>query len=132
MDIGTLEIPKTVKVHLEFPGVGKLYGDDAKTHPVVIEMCGPASDQFVEWRRKLTRQVQAEMAKKGLKGIASGDPDEQALDRLCALTASVSNLVYNGEKITASTIRKVYADPKMGWIRDQVREKIASWEDFLS
>lgn len=131
MDISSLNIPETATVHLEFPGIGKLYADDKKKQPTIIEMYGPASDQAVAYRRKLTRKMQGEMAKRGMKAMSSGDPEEQEVDRLTALTASVSGLVYEGQEITKDTIRKVYEDQRMGWIRDQVREKVGSWDDFL-
>lgn len=132
MDLSTISIPDTAKIHLEFPGVGKLYSDDEKTKPVVIEVYGPASNQAVDYRRKLMRETQANIGKKGMRGISIGDPEEREIERLCALTASVRNLSYNGEAISAGTIVKVYRDPKMGWVRDQVAEKLGSWEDFLA
>jgi len=132
MDISEISIPETVEIHIEFPGMGKLYADDDKTTPSIIEMYGPSSDQAVAHKRKLMRQVQSQIAKKGMKGIGQGDPEEQEIDRLCALTARVSGLTYKGESITRDTIRKVYADQKMGWIKDQLLERIGSWEDFLA
>ena len=133
MDLSTLNVPDTARIHLEFPGMGKLYADDAKTQPVIIEVYGPASNPAVDYRRKMTRKVQSEMAKRGSKGLANlGDLEEQELERLCALTAGVSGLIYKGETITKDTVRKVYADPKMGWIRDQLNEKLSGWEDFLA
>lgn len=131
MDISTLAIPDTAEVHLEFPGIGKLYADDKKTQKVAITVYGPSSDAAVAHKRKMVQQAQQKIAKKGIKGLASGDIEESDIDRLCALTADVENLVYEGEKITAKTIRKVYSDPKMGWIKEQVAEKVGSWEDFL-
>jgi hypothetical protein len=109
-----------------------LYEDDKKTKPVVIEVYGPASDQAVDYKRKMTRKVQHQIAKKGIKGIGQGDVEETEIDRLCALTAGCKGLVYKGEKITRETIRSVYSDPKMGWIRDQVAEKLGGWDDFLA
>lgn len=47
------------------------------------------------------------------------------------LTADVANLTYQGELITAATIGRVYKDPKMGWLVDQVKERLGSWDDFL-
>ena len=133
MDLSTLNVPETATIHLEFPGMGKLYADDAKSQPVTIEVYGPASNQAVDYRRKMSRKVQSEMAKRGNRGLSNlGDLEEQELERLCALTAGVSGLIYKGETITKDTVRKVYADPKMGWIRDQLNEKLSGWEDFLA
>lgn len=134
MDLAKLQIPDTAKVHVEFPGQGKLYADPEKKKPVVIEVYGPASDQVVAYRRKMIRESQARIGKRGLKGFSKMAPEEMEdleVDRLVAFTASVQNMVYKGEEVTPETIEKVYRDPHMGWLVDQVRDKVGGWEDFL-
>jgi len=134
MDLSQLAIPDTVTVHLEFPGMGKLYDDEKKTKPSTIELFSPASDQVIEYTHKIQRKVALKMGKRGLKGVTSSpeELEQMGIDRLCAFTANVNNLTYAGEKITTKTIDKVYSDPKMGWLCDQLNEKLGSWDDFLS
>ena len=130
MDLSKLSIPDTVTVHIEFPGVGKLFENDK---PTTIELRSPASDEVIKYGHELQRKISMKMGKRGLKSltISPEESDKRAIERLCAFTASVNNLVYDGESITCDTIEKVYADPKMGWVCDQLNERLGSWDDFL-
>lgn len=135
MDINELNVPDTATIHLEFPTIGKLYADDDKALPVTIEVYGPSSDVAVSYRRKMMRDVQKRFGKGGMKSLSKIPPEEleeQEVDRMVAMTARVSNLTYKGEAITADSIRKVFEDPKMGWLVDQVKEKLGGWDDFLN
>lgn len=132
MDIDTLEIPDTVTVHLEFKGV-KLYDDDNKKKPVTIELYSPASDQAIDYTRKIQRKAMAKMQKSRNKSLSltPEEIEEQNIERLVAFTAGVSNLNYKGEKINPKNIKGLYEDPKMGWLCDQLSERLGSWDDFL-
>ena len=136
MDLANLTIPDTVEVHIEFPDpkIGKLYADDERKLPVIIELHSPASDEAVAYKHKVQRQVTAKIGKKGLRGfnnLSPEDTDKQNVERLCAFTASVKNMLFDGKKITVSTIKDIYANPRYSWICDQLNEKLGSWEDFL-
>ena len=131
MDLSQLDIPDTVTVHLEFPTIGKLY-EDGK--PTTIELFSPASDPAIAFNRKVQRKLSSRLAKRGIKSlkITPEETEQQNVERLCAYTASVNNLVYNGEIVTLDTIESVYENPKMGWLCDQLTERLASWDDFLA
>jgi len=136
-DLASLEVPDTVEIHIEHPSVGLLYLDDEKqTGPVTISMYGPASEPAIKYRRKLLKEATARLGKRGAKGLIQNQSPEEMerreIERLCALTAGVQNLQYNGELITVETISKIYSDPKMGWLVDQPKEKIGGWDDFLA
>ena len=134
MDINSIEIPNTVKVHLVHPQTGaKLYTDGDKKKPVVIEMFGPASDEAVAHRRKVMREATKRMGqgKRGAK-MSAEEIEQHNVDRLVALTASVINLTNNGEKVTTDNVRAVYENPRYGWVVEQVGERLGSWEDFLA
>jgi hypothetical protein len=114
--------------------MGKLYDDEKKTKPTEIELLSPASDQVIAYSHELQRKLSMKMGKKGFKSLAISpeEVDQRAVERLCTFTASVNNLTYNGEVITADTVNKVYNDPKMGWLCDQLNERLGSWDDFLA
>lgn len=134
MDVSQLEVPNTAIIHIEFPGVGKLYSDKEKTKPTTIEVFGPASDEAVAQRRKISRDARQMVAKNGAKAIAKRSQEEiedAEIDHLVAMTSCVKNLEYNGKAISRENINIVYRDPKMGWLVDQVKEKISGWENFL-
>jgi len=135
MDLAELEIPETVQVHLEFPNpkIGKLYDD--KGNAMTIDLYSPASNIVVAYKHRLQREMSVKVGRKGLKGFADITPEErdkQEVERLHVFTASVNNVVFNGKKVTTETIKEIYADPRYGWICDQLKEKLGSWEDFLS
>ena len=131
MDLAQLNIPDTITVHLEFPGTGKLYEDG---EPSTIELLSPASDQAITFNRKVQRKLNARLAKRGMKSLKI-EPEEleaQNVERLCAYTFGVNNLIYEGEPVTVDNIKAVYENPKMGWLCDQLSERLASWDDFLA
>jgi len=135
MDLSEINVPETAEIHIEHPTIGKLYADDDRKKPMVIEVFGPASDEAVKQRRKATRNAQQLIAKRGVKGLASRSPEdseEDDIQRLIALTSSVKNLKYKGKVVDLNSIEDLYRDPKMGWIVDQVKEKLSGWEDFLA
>ena len=134
MDLSKLSIPDTVSIHLEFKGEKIYADDDTKKNPCVIELRSPASDEVIAYTHELQRKVSMKMGKRGMKSlvIQPDEADKRAVDRLCAFTASVQNLTYNGELITVDTIDRVYSDPKMGWLCDQLNDRLGSWDDFLA
>lgn len=139
MDISELYLPDTTTIHINFPNHGPLYmkGDDGKDdldRPVTIDIYSPSSNEVIAYDRKVRKEIQGLVARRGLKAIAKRSAEEtekREIERLCAHTASVNNLVYKGELLTRETIYKLYSDPKMGWLTDQVRNRIGDWEDFL-
>lgn len=134
MDLLKLESPETVTVHIEHPEMGKLYQDDDRNHPITVTVYGPGSRVAVEYDRQHQRKMARLMAKKGTKALYNLPPEdleEMSLDRLCAMTASVDGVEFDGEYITPETVRRVYANPKLGWLRNQVAAKVASWEEYL-
>lgn len=129
MDLNTLEIPDTIEVHLEFKGT-KLY--DGKK-PVSIELFSPASDLVRDYKRKVQQKAMIKMkrSRTGTIDMTPEEIEEQSIDRLVAFTSNVSNLEFEGEKINPANVRKIYENPKYGWINDQLLEKLGSWDDFL-
>ena len=132
MDLNTLEIPETITVHLEFKGE-KLYSDGDINKPLTIELYSPASDEAQDFKRKVQRKTMVKLKKSRTNSIdmSPEEMDEQAVERLVAFTASVNNIELNDKKVTKANVGEVYADPRFGWINDQLTEKLGSWDDFL-
>lgn len=133
MDLNSIEIPDTAVIEIEHPRGGKLNGKDGK--PCTITVYGPASDRAIEYDRKNKKRIFDRIGKKGAKGLASmsaEEAEEYALDRLSTLTAAVSGIEIGGKPVTPENIRSVYAEPKYGWLRQQVEEKLSGWDDFLA
>lgn len=134
VDIADLVLPDTAEIHIKHPQLGKLYADEDKTDPVVIEVYSPSSNQAIAHKRKVMSEAYSIVAKKGTKAALKRTPEEieeADIERLVAMTASVRNLHYKGQPVTLDNIHKVYRDKKMDWLTDDVRERIGGWDDFL-
>lgn len=57
--------------------------------------------------------------------------DEDAVDFLCAITKRFNNLDYDGVHGDKETVRAVYTDPLLGFIRDHMEADTKSWENFM-
>lgn len=133
MDLSDLEIPDTIAVHISIPSVGKLYADDEKKKPTIINLYSPASEQVLEFSRKVSERNIKRIGQKGLNSFDTAEElEKQGVDRLMAFTASVENLIYKGEEVTLSNIREIYENPKFGWLTDQLYMKIGDWDNFLA
>ena len=135
MDLSQLDIPDTVTVHIEFPSVGKLYADDAKKKPMLVELFSPASDEAIAFKNKVNRKLAAKMSKKGFRKSNMMSPDEleeQAVERLIAMTSSVSNIIFGGKELSVKDMEDIYRNPKYSWINDQLMSRVGDWDDFLS
>ncbi len=135
VDISKLHLPDTAEIHIEHPQIGKLYADENKTQPVVIEIHSPASNQSIAYKRKMQQEAQARVSSKGAKSALKFKPEEleeMEIQRMVALTASVRHLEFeDGEPVTVDNVIRLYRDEKMGWLTDQVRARIGGWDDFL-
>jgi hypothetical protein len=134
MDLLNLEAPDTLEVHLQHPDIGLLFADKERTLPVSITVYGPGSEQATKFERKYQKKLSQVMSSRGMKGVFKIPPEEQErtnLDRLVALTHSVDNMEFGGEPVTVDNIRKIYENPKLGWIRAQVAKKTGSWDEYL-
>ena len=127
MDLQKLNIPDTIKVHLSFPGSGKLFDNDL---PVEIELYSPAANSVIAYQNSLQELT----LKKAMTNepVTAKELNQDKIDRLVAFTADVHNLEYNGEKVTKDNVFKIYSDPKLSWINDQLQAKLNSWNSFLA
>lgn len=135
MDLSKLHVPETAVIHIKHPTEGPLYSDDARKKPCTITVFGPSSDQAVAVQREATKWASQRMGKNGLKGLVNvpaEELEERAVQRLAKLTAAVDGIEYEGKKVTPETVEQLYHDKRLGWLREQVMEKVGSWEDFLA
>lgn len=131
MDLNDINIPETADVVLRHPATREaLKDDDGK--PCVITVHGPATDEAVALQRKARQRLMKRIGPKGLQPMTGEEAEEAEIERLVAMTAKVSGLKMNGDPVTKKNIDAVYRDPKYGWLREQVAERLGGWEDFLA
>ncbi|WP_103728929.1 hypothetical protein [Novosphingobium sp. HII-3] len=57
--------------------------------------------------------------------------DEDTIEFLCAITKRFNGLVVNGVHGDADTVRAIYSDPMLGFIRDHMEADATNWENFM-
>lgn len=106
-----------------------LYADDEQTKPLTIEVYGRTSKQYKKLVESLHRKnnAQRKTKEKSLDEMA-----EDNAEFLASLTIKVSNFDYDGEEIVGKEMfKKVYLDPSLAWINEQVSEALNDNGNFL-
>ncbi|MBB4858259.1 hypothetical protein HNO88_001578 [Novosphingobium chloroacetimidivorans] len=62
---------------------------------------------------------------------ALNNEDEDSIDFLCAITKRFNNLEFDGVHGDQETVRAVYSDPLLGFIRDHMEADTKNWENFM-
>lgn len=131
-DITTLAVADTAFLHLKDAKGDLLFTTDKK--PIGITVYGPSSPAYAIIEGKQTnRAVRRRNDNEGKLSLPS--PDEariEVAEDLAAITVSFDNLAYppaagvQGEEL----FRALYADPKLGFITNQVGKFVANWGNF--
>ena len=133
MKIAKLAVSPTAFLHLKGPDGTFLY--EGK-EPVGIDLFGPGSPEFA--------QVEERQSSRALKRMQENDnkvslpPVEQrraeASEDLAALTAGFRHVEYDGadgKPLSGITLHTaVYADPALGWIKEQANNFVGDWGRF--
>jgi len=135
MKIKTLAASTTAFLHLKGPDGAHLYDGE---QPVGIELYGPGSPQFSQVEEKQSARAIARMRDNDNK-VSLAPIDErrtQAADDLAALTADFRLIEHedaDGKALTgAALFTAVYADPALGWIKEQVTRFVGDWSRFTT
>lgn len=105
---------------------------DEKNEPVTATVFGPGTKIWQvanakKERAKLKRTREA----KGKWEAAVDDTDEDTITFLCTITKSFNGLSYPGAQGDAATVKAVYSDPLLGYIRDHMVDDTSNWENFM-
>lgn len=57
--------------------------------------------------------------------------EEDVVEFLCAITKRFNNLEFEGVHGDRETVRAVYSDPLLGFIRDHMEVDTKNWENFM-
>jgi len=133
MKIATLAVAATAFLHLKGPDGSLLYEGDEK---VGIMLYGPGSPEFARVEERQTARAIKRMQDNDNK--VSLAPFEErrndATEDLSALTAGFRHIEHDGPDgeplIGAALHAAVYADPGLGWIKEQVTKFVGDWGKF--
>lgn len=133
-DILSSELSDTTTFQLRHPVNGPIFADDAETKPVMFEVYGKTS--------KVVRNYAATSARKAAMKEKSGKKDKTlTADELlvenaefyATITKSITNLNMGGVEVdNDEAYRKMYANPKLNWVIEQLSEKFGEVDAFLA
>lgn len=130
-DLSNLNLKDTTVLHLEHPVTGEyLYADEAGTEPVTIEIFGKSSKTF---RNYMAAENRKNLNPANAKKAKNADEVQEAnADFYTVLTKKITNLS-NGEDVldNAESIKKMYLNPALSWVAEQVGAKLNETDAFL-
>lgn len=134
MDITTQSVTPTAPIHLKGADGELLYSNGDTSKPVRVIVYGPGSDQFAAIEAKQTSRVLKRMADNDGKPSAVA-PEVRIRERaedLAAVTVGFENFSYPpaGDKQGADLFQAFYADPKLGYMAQQVMKSVQDWGNF--
>ncbi|MDR3005949.1 MAG: hypothetical protein LBV14_17165, partial [Acidovorax sp.] len=97
-----------------------------------VELYGPGSDPYRKAQQRAKRRVM-HLAKSGRKALEDRTADERSADvadLLASITVRFDGFDVQGRGLPEA-LRVLYADPKAGYIADQVNDFSADWANFL-
>jgi tryptophan 2,3-dioxygenase len=130
LDILNSEMADTVDLHLSHPVNGLMYADEAETKPVTITLYGRSSKQHRQWLASALRKQEAQSRNKKQKTLEES-MDETA-EFYATMTVSIKNMKMGDVELNSKeAFKKLYANPKLVWVAEQVSEKLGDVESFL-
>jgi hypothetical protein len=105
-----------------------MYADEAETLPLQITVYGRSSKQYRNWLAVANRASLA-------RGKKPQTPEQiltETAEFLAAITKSIHNFDLDGEALDNSeSFKKLYSNPSLVWVADQVAESLGAAEGFL-
>lgn len=105
---------------------------DESNNPVTATVFGPGT--------KIWQVANATMQRKSIKRTreANGkweasvdNADEDVIEFLSTITKRFNNLLFEGVEGERETVRAVYSEPLLGFIRDHMKDDTKNWENFM-
>lgn len=125
------QLQDTSVLHLCNPSTEEpMYADEAETLPLEIELYGKASKQHRTWLTSAMRRSEAEQKSKKKKSA-----DELLVENakfFATMTKAIRNFDMDGEPLNSKeAFEKLYADPRLLWINEQVAKHLGDDGAFL-
>jgi hypothetical protein len=124
-------LQETAVLHLIDPASGEeMYADEEQTQPLEIELFGRSSKVHRTWAAAAVRKQESEKNSKKRKTLEEQTADNAEFFAL--MTKAIRNIDMDGKLLTTKEdFKAFYSLPELGWILDQVAEKLGSVESFL-
>jgi hypothetical protein len=128
-NINKLQLSDTTILHLLDPATNApLYSDAEETKPLQIEMFGRSSSVYRKWQAEALRKSNLRKNKE----LTADQSRETTAEFLATISKSASNFDMDGEPINSyEAFKKLYSNPKLFWIGDQVAATLSELDAFL-
>lgn len=101
---------------------------DENNNQVTATVFGPGSKIWQVANAAKRRKVMRKVRENNGKMEAAADDTEDTIEFLCAITKRFNGLELPDE---ADQVRAIYSHPLLGYIRDQMDNAAANWENFM-
>ena len=114
---------------LRHPATDEVISDD-KGKPMTITLVGTDSDQH---RKEVERRFSELQRNKGRKAqsVDLDDAEQKAVELLTCCTVDC-HIVFDGKAVALADIGKIYAEPKLRWLREQAEACVADRANFIN
>lgn len=131
-NVAGVAVEETSEMNLLHPVTGiEMYDPDLGEDEgkVVFTLVGPSNPKH----RKAVEVLNKAKAKRGKREPTLAEAREESLNFLVALSVSVTNMEYKGQKIDSQEVfKELYSDEKLSWVRDQVSEFLSNSTNFIN
>ena len=105
---------------------------DEAGNPVTATVFGPGTKvwQVADAARR-RKAVKRTREANGKFEAAFDNEDEDTVEFLCTITKRFNNLEHPDAQGDKDTVRAVYSEPLLGFIRDHMEADTKSWENFM-
>lgn len=123
----------TTTLHLVDPETGEeMYDGEDMSKPLTIELFGKSSKQHQKWLSAAMRKSELEQKAKKKTKTAEELLAENA-EFFATMTKAINNIDLDGEPLdNKEAFKKLYGNPALLWINEQVAEKLGETASFFS
>ena len=113
-------------MELRHPVTGDVL-QDGEGNAASIMVVGTDSHQYV----KILRESTNRRLRQSNRRMPAEEIEAEQVDMLVACTLDVRGIDFEGEPVTVGSIRKIYENQQLRWIRDQVDAFISKRSNFI-
>lgn len=106
--------------------------DDVTKAPVTATVFGPGTKiwQVADATRRRKAMKRSREAGGKFEAVLDNE-EEDTIEFLCAITKRFNNLEFPDVHGDRETVRAVYSEPLLGFIRDHMEADTKNWENFM-
>jgi hypothetical protein len=128
MDLRAFEVEDTGVLELMGPDDKPLLDEEGRQ--ITVTLYGPGSREYKRAEARQQNRLIDKLRKRGKTEESAEDKARDQADFLAGCTVGFSDNVQVGDLQGAALFKAIYANPKLGFILDQVAKHVAEWGNF--